>query len=165
MGGSCTTVTPPGETMAIVDAAGQTLSCDGSAYQAVTTAVVTNLVTATVTASGQASAHTIVSTYMPADASANAVIASATASINAAMAQATLAADKYLWRGALSVANPKPGKYSMREFGTQEAYTITFQASSSLSVVVLPRCVRQFGVSTRTGFLDVFSRQATTRLL
>jgi len=110
MGGSCTTVTPPGETGPIVDAAGNTLSCDGAAYQAVSTAVVTNLVTATVTASGQASAHTIVSTYMPAEASANAAIASATASINAAMAQATPAADKYLWRGALSVGNPSPGK-------------------------------------------------------
>ena len=118
MGGSCTTVTSPGETQAIVDSAGNTLSCDGSAYQTASTVFVTNVETATVTASGQGSAQTIVSTYMPAepsyvpgDAGESAAIASATASINAAMAQATPAADKFLWRGALSVGTPAPGRY------------------------------------------------------
>jgi len=118
MGGSCTTVTSPGETQAIVDSAGNTLSCDGSAYQTASTVFVTNVETATVTASGQGSAQTIVSTYMPAepsyvpgDAGESAAIASATASINAAMAQATPAADKFLWRGALSVGTPAPGRF------------------------------------------------------
>lgn len=72
-----------------------------------TTVVRTNIVTATVNATGATSVvtQTATTTYIPPEASADLAIASATEKLNAAMAQATLTTDRFLWRGALSIAS------------------------------------------------------------
>lgn len=108
-GSACTQVVAPGTTQPIVDPQGVTLACDGSSYapQPTTTVIRTNLVTATVDATIAPSVvtKTATSTYIPPEASADLAIASATSKINAAMAKATAVSDKYLWRGALSIAS------------------------------------------------------------
>lgn len=108
-GGSCTQVVAPGTTQPIVDPQGQTLACIGATYMLAptTTVVRTNIVTATVNATGATSVvtQTATTTYIPPEASADLAIASATEKLNAAMAQATLTTDRFLWRGALSIAS------------------------------------------------------------
>jgi len=47
----------------------------------------------------------MVSTFIPPEASASLAIASATSKLNAAMAKATAVDDKFIWRGALSIAS------------------------------------------------------------
>jgi hypothetical protein len=108
-GAPCTQVAAPGTTQPIVDGQGVTLSCDRSSYAPVptTTVIKTNLITQTVNATGNPSVvtQTMVSTFIPPEASASLAIASATSKLNAAMAKATALDDKFIWRGALSIAS------------------------------------------------------------
>jgi hypothetical protein len=108
-GAPCTQVVAPGTTQPIVDGQGVTLSCDRSSYAPVptTTVIKTNLITQTVNATGNPSVvtQTMVSTFIPPEASASLAIASATSKLNAAMAKATALDDKFIWRGALSIAS------------------------------------------------------------